>query len=275
MNPLIVKYQIKIAGKRLLSALQPTRGPAGGDAPSVTLFISSLNTRYPLELTLRSLAANTSYPNYRLLIGENASTDGSREMLDELEAQGRVELIRAAGPRLHSIWLDEVMATVQTTYWCAVDSDMLFLGRDWLWDLIRRMEAEPDLDLLGAEQRPYTPGYVEPVGKETIDVGESPATWLFCVRTSLRTRLKSSFAFHKAGINPQTGRMLVYDTGGKLLIDMRDAGLKYAFMPNWFLHKYHHFGSLSWAPNADTEDQHTQLKKYQMEDIRRRLKAGS
>src|SRR5579871_2448141 len=92
MNPLIWRYRLKIVGKRLgasvLSALPPPR-PAN-PAP-ITVFISSLNTRYPLELTLRTLTRCTRYPDYRLCIADNGSTDGSREFLEALLPESRVE----------------------------------------------------------------------------------------------------------------------------------------------------------------------------------------
>ena len=45
------------------------------------------NTRDALELTLKSLAATTRYPRCRLWIGDNGSTDGSVEFLDDLARQ--------------------------------------------------------------------------------------------------------------------------------------------------------------------------------------------
>jgi glycosyltransferase involved in cell wall biosynthesis len=235
------------------------------------LFISSLNTRYPLELTLSSLLKCTRYPDYRLWIADNGSTDGSLEYLQTLRDTLPLRLIQSPRPKSHSQWLDEVFRTVETPYWVAVDSDMLFLGRDWLCDLVRVMEAEPETYLLAAERRKPVRGYVEPVSSEVVDMGEAPSTWLFAVRTSLRERLHSSFAF-VATTDPNTAVKQCYDTGGRLLSDMREKNLAYRTMPWWFTRKYYHFGSLSWAPGGNAPGDYLRFKQYQLHDIQRRLR---
>ena len=151
MNRTILKYHATIAAKRLASRLLSSHSCAN-DAPAVTVFISSLNTRYPLELALRSLTAMTAYPNYRIVVGENASTDGSAEFLRDAAAEFPLTVIKSEIPKLHSQWLDELSQTVETPYWVAVDSDMLFTARDWLSDLIRVMQDDPDLYVLAAER---------------------------------------------------------------------------------------------------------------------------
>jgi hypothetical protein len=182
-----------------------------------------------------------------------------------------MRLITSPRARLHSEWLDEMFRTVDTPYWFAVDSDMLFLGRDWLADMLSVMERRPDLYLLAAEPREPRLHFVEPVSGEVIDLAEAPSTWLFCVRTSLRDRLQTSFAFHKDGVNPETGNLRCSDTGGKLLADMRANGLRYAYMPAWYRWKYHHFGSLSWGAAAAGDDPQVGWKRFQLDDIERRV----
>jgi glycosyltransferase involved in cell wall biosynthesis len=239
--------------------------------PEVTLFISSLNTRPALELTLASLVAHTSYPAYRVLVGDNASTDGSREYLDGLASQGRIALRTSPGPRPHSDWLDDCYRQVETPYWVAVDSDMLFLGRDWLADLIAAMERHPDVDLIAAERRAPSRDYQEPVSNRIIDLGEAPSTWLFCARTGLRERLDTSFAFYVDPSYDREGRRLCFDTGGRVLRDMRSHGLRYRYMPSWFRAKYLHFGGMSWAATTEERGAYAALKQRQQRDIARLL----
>ena len=272
VNPLILKYRLKLLARQgvcPLLACRPQRRLAS--PPAVTLFISSLNTRYPLALTLESLVRCTRYPNYRIVIGENGSTDGSREYLEKIRGTLPIELICVPQPRMHKDWLNDMFHTATTPYWFAVDSDMLFMGRDWLWDMVQVMEANPDLYLLAAEQLKPAFGQVEPVAGETIDAGERPSTWLFGVRASLRERMDSDFAFHKVGINPDTGRLFVYDVGGKFLHDMRANNLRYAYMPGWFQCKYFHFESLSWSLADKPQTDYQRMKQYQMQDIRHRV----
>jgi hypothetical protein len=187
-----------------------------------------------------------------------------------------IDLILGDKPRKHSEWLDEIYRTATTKYWMAVDTDILFVGRDWLTDMLSIMEANPDLYLLACEPRMGREGVVEPVGKETVDMGEAVATWLFVVRTTLRDQLPdASFAFHVDEQPSRNDRKLCYDTGGRLLAKMRAQGLRYGIMPSWFQMKYHHFGSLSWwAQYADSNDPAILFKKFQIGDIQRRLQTG-
>lgn len=274
----ILKYHARLLIKGLAARAAALALPRRRlDAfPAVTLFISSLNTRYPLQLTIETLMRHTRYPNYRLLIGENASTDGSGEYIEQLAAASPVpvEVIRAPAARMHKDWLNDVFRQVTTPYWVAVDSDMLFLGRDWLHDLIAMMESDPELYLLSAEFRPGESGVVEPVAHEVIDLGECPSTWLFCVRTALRERLTADFGFVVDGRDPHTGRKFCYDVGGKLLAEMRARNLKYAHMPAWFRCKYHHFGSMSWAARQASDSPYAALKRHQMRHIQRLVSGG-
>ena len=270
MNRTMLKYHCMIAAKRLASRWLSTR-PYAGDAPGVTVFISSLNTRYPLELTLRSLTAKTAYPNYRIVVGENASTDGSAEFLRDAAAEFPLTVIQNETPKLHAQWLDEFSQTVETPYWVAVDSDMLFTARDWLSDLIRIMHADPGLYVLAAERNEPQSGFVEPVSGTTIDTGETPSTWLFCVRTSLREHVDTSFVFHKEEPAESVGRLFCFDTGGRLLREMKHLGLRYAFMPRRYRWKYHHFGALSWIGSHAPDQRMRAFKAAQLADIKRRL----
>ena len=97
---------------------------------------------------------------------------------------------------LHEIY-DRLYETAPTPYWITAHDDLLILARDWLADLIAVMEREPDLYLVACQRVPGRDGVREPVAGEIIDAGESLSTWLFCVRTELRDRLGTSFAFSK------------------------------------------------------------------------------
>lgn len=273
MNRLIAKYRIKLAAKRVgAGILSAVATPAPASSPPVTLLVVSYNTRYATELALRSLQRHTRYPNYEIWVVENGSTDGSLEALRPLRDELGFRLIESPDPKLHAHWLDYAMTHVGTPYWFAVDSDLLFLGRDWLADMVATFEADPHLYLVGGEAVPGGVG-VEPVGGKTVESGEHVSTWLFGVRASLRERVTSSFAFHKAGVNPETGLERVYDSGGKILADMRDRGLRYGYMPRPFRLKYHHYGSLSWAFSYDVPAPYRELKTRQLRDIERRVRA--
>ena len=241
--------------------------------PKVTVFLSSFGTRYPLQLTIESMMRTTKYPNLQFLVAENGSTDGSREYLESLQNKYPLEIIVVSEPKMHKDWLNEVYQTVKTPYWFAVDTDMLFLGADWLTDMVRVLEADASLYLLSAEKCGPVHEMTEPVGGEVIDLGERFSTWLFGVRTSLREQVQSDFAFVVDHVDPVSGRKFCYDVGGRLLADVRRKNLKTASMPRWFLCKYHHFGSLSWNADGSALTNYQKLKQHQMADIKRRVSA--
>jgi hypothetical protein len=142
---------------------------------------------------------------------------------------------------------------------------MLFLAPDPIEDILRVMEANPELYILSAERVPFRANVREPVAGKIIDLGEQPSTWLFCVRTSLREHLDCSFAFCK----DEKQEILYYDTGGKILAEMRTRGLRYGVMPAWFKWKYHHFGSMSWSRTGASQGLFSDFKRFQEQDIRR------
>jgi hypothetical protein len=267
----VVKYRTKVAFKGAAAALlgaMPYRRLR--DRPSVTLLITSSNNRYPLELTIRTLRRTTRYPNYSIVVADNGSTDGSLELLEQLSERLPLTVIRDAG-RAQSRWYDHAFRTFDSDYWLGLHEDLIFLGRDWLVDMLARMERDRSLYLLAGEQVRTGGRFHEPVSGRLVVAGLSLSTWLFCVRTSLRDRLDSSFAFRVEEPDGE-GIPTVYDQGGKLLLDMAERGLAYGYMPEWFRLKWHHIGNLSWIREYGGETAYAALKEYQRRDAERRAK---
>jgi hypothetical protein len=264
-------YHAQVAAKRLAGPFLP-RGPLPGpDAPSVTVLVTNSNNRDPLELTLRTALACTRYPRFEIVVADNDSTDGSVECVEELARRHPVRLVRGPAREQH-LWYDHLFATADTDYWVGIHEDLLFLHPDWLGDLVAFMEANPSVDLLGGEAFPTEEGMVEPVRGEVIDVLDSLSTWVFCVRTSLRDRIATSFAFDKYW-DEAKGRTALYDQGGKLMADMRAAGLGVATMPTWYLKKWHHLANLTWAFKTGMPPVTRAFKMHQLADVARRLRA--
>jgi glycosyltransferase involved in cell wall biosynthesis len=267
----VVRYHLTVAAKKIAGpAVGAVGRPRLKHRPSVTLFLTNSNNRYPLELTLRSMLANTRYEPFKIVVADNGSTDGSLELLESMSAHAPLSVLHGSDPQ--SEWYDRIYREVDTDYWVALHEDLIFMGSDWLADLIARMESDPELQLLEGEYFPPKPGMAEPVSGEVVDMEESLSTWLFCVRTSLRDRLpEASFAFHKGPAPPKHRPRQVYDIGGVLLRDMREAGLKYEWMPRWYRAKWHHVANMSWIRQHGA-GLHLQLKRYQQRDIQRRAR---
>lgn len=278
INPPVLRYHAEVACKKTASAvLGLLTKKSLASYPPVTLFIINSNNRYPLELTLRTLRKHTSYPNYQIWVADNGSTDGSVEFLESVKDSMDLTVIRSDERKLHGEWLDYAAQHVTTPYWFGIDEDMLFLGRDWLMDLMQVFVKNPDWYLLSGDMtvpEGIITNIVEPVSGEVIDREEMASTWLFGVRRSLRDQVESSFLFHKGKRNEQTGNLICYDTSGKLLAEMREKRLRYGRMPWWFLLKHHHIGHLSWAFRVDMDEHIRAFKLHQLNDIKHRVLAG-
>jgi hypothetical protein len=243
--------------------------------PPVTLFISSWNTVASLKLTLDTIGKTADYSNYRLLVADGGSTDGSLELLERYQALSSrpVRVIRSAVPLSHQEWLDVAAAQMDTPYWVAIDSDMCFIGRSWLGDLVDRMERDCGLYLLAAGRKPST-SYTSRVTGELVPTAPSFTSWLFCVRTSLWGALDApSFGYDEL-VLPGGDDRVIYDTGAVLLAQMMERGLGHAFMPRRFRMKYFHYGSMTalvGGAGAASESPHGRLKRYQQRDVQRRV----
>jgi hypothetical protein len=268
----INRYRVRIATKKAVAAgISFVPRARLTDHPAVTIFMVNANNCDALRLTIESLRKHTVYPSYKLWVADNCSTDGSLEYLRTLGDS--VRIIQPSAPRQHWEWLDWAFHEVETPLWVGMDNDLYFLGSDWLSDMIRVMNADAQLYLVGGEKCARSTNFVEPVGGETIELGERFSAYLFCMRTTLRDHLQTSFAFYKFP-KPDGAPQICLDTGGKLMHDMRERGLRYSFMPNWFAPKWHHIGNLTWAFSYNVDEQTRQLKRFQLDDIRRRLSKG-
>ena len=272
-NITIIKYHLRLLTRKLAVPFLPSSSAKDlSSLPEVTIFISSFNTRYPLELTIKSLLKHTSYPKLRLWIAENASTDGSSDYVNSLKlAHIPLRILKTLTPKLHSEWLDEVAANVDTPYWMSVHPDMIFYSGDWVVDMISVMEKNLNQDLVIAE--PVSSGEIgiEPISGKTVKSYEKLSTWLLCFRTNYREKIQTSFSFVKETEDPNTGIIPIYDTGEKLLADMKDKKIQYGYMPTWFQKRYYHFGSLSYAFTLNTNKNYQDFKLYQIQSIRRMI----
>ena len=273
---LIARYRLKILYKKMRTwiANPSYDAPLPDSPPPVTIFITNINNRSPLELTLRSLTRHTQYPNYQIVVADNGSTDGSVELVRKLIDRGwPIRLIENSEPCPQHEWYDRMSYEVETPYWVGLHEDMMLIGDHWLEDLIAYMESHPDVYLLGGEYFPPREGYVEPVSKEVVDLRESLSTWIFCARTSMRDHVDTSFAFTKHWSDAKE-RTICYDQGGKLMADLRARGLGVAHMPDSYKLKYQHVSNISWAFKHDMPDHVRWFKTYQLADVRRRAQAA-
>jgi hypothetical protein len=96
--------------------------------PEISVIVSCSNDARVLPGCLESIFGQTSAPNFEVLIVDDASTDGTREVLDKIE-DPRVRVVRHARHRGHVACLNEalpltrgeVVARIDATHQCRPD----------------------------------------------------------------------------------------------------------------------------------------------------------
>ncbi len=263
-----LSYHLQLAFQRAVS-MGLRRSIDSQKLPEVTLFISSFNTLNALQVTLGSLE-KTTQKRERLVIADNASTDGSLEFLRSYSSKRSwVTLIESKELKLHGLWIDEMIRLCETKYLFFIDSDILFLGKDLISECVEYMERNKDCYLFSSERRD---GGVIPTNCITIHE-PSVATWFFGVRTSVREKINESFVIRYPHEQPEiNGKKVVSDTGAKFIQAMKENRLGVHYFP-WSLRvRFYHFGSLSWLYMVEGENRWTLMKKYQLLDLKRRAK---
>ena len=270
----ITVFRGRILAKTLKARLFRSRAYSLKTYPEISVFISSFNTRFALEMTIQSLLSLNRYPFVKLIIAENASNDGSLEFLERLSSTLKLTIITADSPRPHGYWLDEILQTCDTKYLFAIDSDMLFTGGDPLTEMVDVMEQNPSIYLLSAGLQPWRYALTEPVGNVLVDQSESPFTWMMCIRTELRTKVSASFSVLVEKCAGKDGRPLVNDTGAIVLQEIRKLSLEYGVMPKRFATRFEHMGSMSWKPTSENdESNHVAFARYKARYVEARAKA--
>lgn len=118
--------------------------------PPVDVIFLSWNRKAFTELTFGKLLANTDWDLVRrLVVYDDRSTDGTRELLDRMRKDSPVEhrlvyLGYGSPPRT----MNHHFAGTDAEYVAKIDSDIA-LGPGWLTDAHAVIDAAPELDLLG------------------------------------------------------------------------------------------------------------------------------
>ena len=112
-----------------------------------TILILSYNRKEFLQQCLNEIY-NSNYENYKIIIYDNASIDGSVEMLSNIKDE-KVEVIFGetnVGQNAYYLMHDKCEGHVVT-----VDDDVLEIPRDWLDWFIKAIHTIPDLGYLSTD----------------------------------------------------------------------------------------------------------------------------
>jgi GT2 family glycosyltransferase len=160
--------------------------------PEASVLLITYNRLRMLRECLGSLLANTHGDNFEIIVWNNASTDGTKEYLDEIAA-GHPEMRVVHHPE--NIGLNAVALLVKLArgyYTVELDDDVLRFPDDWLSKMVYAFKKVPRMGYLAANvvQDELTTGEKDPPeAYEAVDhdgvVLEHGPTWGWCTMTSL------------------------------------------------------------------------------------------
>ncbi|HEY3204021.1 MAG TPA: polysaccharide pyruvyl transferase family protein [Thermoanaerobaculia bacterium] len=121
-----------------------------GAFPKASVVVVTYNNRDLNRLCLGSVAARTEWPNYEVLVVDNASSDGTRELLDELRGSDpRIRIIVNEENRGFAAANNAGLAASTGEYLVMLNNDTV-VTRGWVTALIRHLAANPKLGLVGS-----------------------------------------------------------------------------------------------------------------------------
>ncbi|MGZ6977355.1 MAG: glycosyltransferase [Acidimicrobiia bacterium] len=221
-------------------------------SPEVVVHVASLNTAAATELCVRSMRHYAGH-EFDLVVGDGGSTDGSLETLRDFEQRGWLTLEVAPGGRKHFEWLDQWVAECPARYAVFVDSDVEFLGPNWLQEMLDTAR-DRDAALVCAQMLSTAPHFRHPVTGAVRTVMGRPAPWLLMLDlAALRGRVDVSFRYVEVEDEEGAGGKIAHDVGGAYFVALKDAGLDWVQLPDAYRKKFRHFGGLSWRSARDSQ----------------------
>lgn len=121
------------------------------NSPSVSIVIVNFNGQKLLQQCLRTLL-DTKYPNYDIVVIDNASTDKSAEEAEAVfGADSRIKIVRNHENVGHAEGCNIGARMTDGQYIVFLDSDIEFEAQDWLSELVNVMENDSSVGLAQAK----------------------------------------------------------------------------------------------------------------------------
>ncbi|HVQ55081.1 MAG TPA: polysaccharide pyruvyl transferase family protein, partial [Thermoanaerobaculia bacterium] len=117
--------------------------------PRLSVVVVTWNGLELNRLCLESLLARTEWPNLEILVVDNASTDGTLELLAQMERRDpRIRVIRNSENRGFAAASNAGLAAASGDYLVLLNNDTV-VTRGWATALVRQLAADPKLGLAG------------------------------------------------------------------------------------------------------------------------------
>ncbi len=123
----------------------------GEGCPSVSIIVVNFNGKKLLKPCLKSLLT-TNYPNFEIIVVDNASTDGSVESIKKLFGScPYVKIVENRENLGHAEGCNIGARVAKGRYLVFLDSDTELKAEDWLWELVKVMESDESIGLAQAK----------------------------------------------------------------------------------------------------------------------------
>ena len=117
--------------------------------PKVSVVVVTWNGLELNRLCLESLVARTEWPNLEILVVDNASTDGTVELLAEMERRDpRIRAILNSENRGFAAACNAGLSAASGDYLVLLNNDTV-VTRGWATALVRQLASDPKLGLVG------------------------------------------------------------------------------------------------------------------------------
>ena len=121
------------------------------NCPSVSIVVVNFNGRELLKQCLLTLS-KTDYPNYEIVVVDNASTDGSlTEIKKSFGSDPHIKLVENSENVGHAEGCNIGAQMTKGRYLVFLDSDTEFNAENWLWELVKVMESDETVGLAQAK----------------------------------------------------------------------------------------------------------------------------
>ncbi|MCW4001891.1 MAG: glycosyltransferase family 2 protein [Candidatus Bathyarchaeota archaeon] len=119
--------------------------------PPVSTIIVNFNGKELLESCVGALLA-TKYPNFEIIVVDNASTDGSVRSLEKMfGVHSKLKIVENQENLGHAEGCNIGAREAKGRYFVFLDSDTEPKDEDWLWELVRVMESDESIGVAQAK----------------------------------------------------------------------------------------------------------------------------
>lgn len=214
------------------------------------------------------MRATAGHP-FELVVGDCGSTDGTVEMLYDLERRGWLVVEHAPAGRSHGAWIDHWRQRTDVDHLLFVDSDVDFTGDGWLTDFLetsRRTGAAVVCAAISPEQ-----WYDDPSFEKPYLVAARPDICVLLLDVKATTDIEAEFEYHKELAAEMPNGFIGYDTGAWFTRAVEAAGRTVVPIGDTTRQKFIHFGGRTWAA-ARGQDVHWQKRLRMKAHVWRRLR---